>query len=95
MIYEVDGKGGRVSGNKFALLAAILAGSRVRVSIGTDYFAEADGVYVHGGHAHAELLQHVSKNGWNRFQDNAYWWWNMISTTGHMYTIRSVNKTDS
>lgn len=83
----MDSNGGHVSGNKYALLAAILAGSRVRVSIG-DYFAEADGVYVHGDHAHAELIQHVSKANWKHFQNDAYWWWTMLATTGHMYNIR-------
>jgi len=89
LIYEVNSNGARVSGNKQALLGAILAGSRIKVSfIGSSYYAEADGAFVYGGHAHAELLQSVSKSSWKNFRGDAYWWWTMLSTNGKMQNIR-------
>ncbi|EDO46271.1 predicted protein [Nematostella vectensis] len=87
LVYENNPSGGAVHGNKYALLAAILAGARVRVSTG-DYVAEADGIYVHDGHAHAELLQHVSKATWMTFQADAYWYWTILATTGFHQNIR-------
>lgn len=60
----------------------------MRVVIGTGYSTEADNVHVYGGHVFAQLLQHVSKASWDRFQDNAYWWWVMVSTNGIMEMTR-------
>jgi len=89
LVYQVDANGNRVFGNKQALLGAILAGARVRVGfLGFKYYAEADNAYVHAGHAHVELLQHVSKASWKTFDNDAYWWWNMVSTNGQRNVIR-------
>ena len=60
----------------------MLSGARIRVVIGTSYSTEADNVHVHGDHVFAQLLQHVSKASWDKFQDNAYWWWVIVSTSG-------------
>ena len=69
-----DANGNVLSGSKYSLMAAVLSGARVRVIIGTSYSTEADNVHVFGNHVFAQLLQHVSKASWDRFQDNAYWW---------------------
>ena len=69
-------------------MAAVLSGARVRVAIGTSYSTEADNVQVHGCHVFAQLLQHVSKASWDKFQDNAYWWWVIVSTNGVMQMTR-------
>ena len=66
----------------------MLSGARVRVVIGTSYSTEADNVHVHGDHVFAQLLQHVSKASWDKFQDNAYWWWVIVSTSGTMEMTR-------
>lgn len=60
----------------------------MRVVIGTSYSTEADNVHVHGNHVFAQLLQHVSKASWDKFQDNAYWWWVIVSTNGVMQMTR-------
>ena len=52
------------------------------------YSTEADNVHVLGHHVFAQLLQHVSKASWNKFQDNAYWWWVIMSTNGNMEMTR-------
>ena len=60
----------------------------MRVVTGTSYSTEADNVHVHGDHVFAQLLQHVSKASWDKFQDNAYWWWVIVSTSGVMQMTR-------
>ncbi len=67
------------------MIASVLSGARVRVALGSDYYTEAQGVYVKGFDVHAELLNHVSKASWNQMQTNAYWWWVIVSTNGHYY----------
>lgn len=88
LVYHHDANGNAVAGWKYALISAVLSGSRVRVRVGDSYCAEADNVHVHAGHVFAQLLWHVSKNGWNRFQRDAYWWWTMVSTDGIMQITR-------
>ena len=60
----------------------------MRVVIGTSYSTEADNVHVYGNQVFAQLLQHVSKASWDRFQKNAYWWWVIVSTNGVMQMTR-------
>ena len=83
-----DASGNALSGSKYSLMAAVLSGARVRVVIGTSYNTEADNVHVHGGQVYAQLLQSVSKASWDKFQDNAYWWWVIVSTSGVMQMTR-------
>lgn len=52
------------------------------------YSTEADSVQVFGHHVFAQLLQHVSKASWDKFQGNAYWWWVIVSTNGNMEMTR-------
>ena len=66
----------------------MLSGARVRVVIGTSYSTEADNLHIHKNHVFAQLLQHVSKASWDTFQDNAYWWWVIVSTDGLMQMTR-------
>ena len=88
LAYHHDGSGNAVSGWKYSLISAVLSGARIRVVIGESYTTEADNVHVHGSHVFAQLLQHVSKASWDRFQDNAYWWWVIVSTNGVMQMTR-------
>ena len=60
------------------------SGARVRVVIGTSYSAEADNVEISNNQVFAQLLHHVSKASWDKFQNNAYWWWVIVSTDGLM-----------
>ena len=68
----------------------MLSGARVRVviAVANSYSTEADNVHVHGDHVFAQLLQHVSKASWDRFQNSAYWWWVIVSTSGVMQMTR-------
>jgi len=88
LAYHHDEDGNAVSGLKYSLISAVLSGARVRVVIGKSYSTEADNVQVHGSHVFAQLLQHVSKASWDTFQDNAYWWWVIVSTDGVMQMTR-------
>ncbi|KAL9972383.1 hypothetical protein ACROYT_G018670 [Oculina patagonica] len=89
LAYQHDGSGIAVSGWKYSLVSAVLSGARVRVVIlGSSYSTEADNVHVHGDHVFAQLLQHVSKASWNTFQNNVYWWWAIVSTSGAMQMTR-------
>lgn len=88
LAYHHDGSGNAVSGWKYSLISAVLSGARIRVVIGKSYSTEADNVHVHGNHVFAQLLQHVSKASWDKFQNNAYWWWVIVSTSGVMQMTR-------
>lgn len=88
LAYHHDGSGRAESGWKYSLISAVLSGARIRVVIGESYSTEADNVHAHGSHVFAQLLQHVSKASWNKFQDNAYWWWVIVSTNGVMQMTR-------
>ncbi|XP_078379875.1 uncharacterized protein LOC144662806 [Oculina patagonica] len=88
LAYHHDENGNTVAGWKYSLVSAVLSGARVRVVIETSYSTETDNVHVHGDHVFAQLLQHVSKASWDKFQDNAYWWWVIVSTNGVMQMTR-------
>lgn len=88
LAYHHDGNGKAISGWKYSLVSSVLSGARVRVVIGTSYSTETDNVHMHGDHVFAQLLQHVSKASWDKFQDNAYWWWVIVSTNGVMQMTR-------
>lgn len=66
-----------------------MSGHRVRFQLPqwNYYTAEADNLSVRNGHVTAQALKHVSKASLARFQDNAYWYWLMVSTTG---TVRAT-----
>ena len=88
-VFEHDAKGKPLSGSRQALTTAILSGHRVRFQLPQRnyYTAEADNLSVRNGHVTAQALKHVSKASLARFQDNAYWYWLMVSTTG---TVRAT-----
>lgn len=88
LAYYHDGSGNAVSGWKYLLISAVLSGARVRVVTWKSYSTEADNFQVHGSNVFAQLLQHVSKASWYTFQDNAYWWWVIVSTGGVMQMTR-------
>ena len=92
MIYQHDAQGKAIRGNKFALVGAVLSGSRIRVAIGRNYYTGAQGVYVRGIQVHAELLNHISKVAWNKMNKNSYWWWGMVSTSGSYYMTSKKTK---
>lgn len=89
LAYHHDANGNAIAGWKYGLISAMLSGARVRVVIGNQgYCTEADNLQVHAGNVFAQLLQHVSKASWDRFQNNAYWWWVIVSTDGTMQMTR-------
>lgn len=88
LAYHHDANGNAIAGWKYALISAVLSGARIRVVTGHSYSTETDNVHVRDGHVFAQLLQHVSKKSWDRFQDNAYWWWVIVSTDGRMQMTR-------
>ncbi|CAG2250407.1 unnamed protein product [Mytilus edulis] len=68
---------------------SILVGKRVRLVYSDNtYGIEADQLVVRNGHVTAQVLGHVSKANLQKFQDNAYWYWQNVATTGNVETIR-------
>ena len=88
-VFTHDGKGTLLSGSRLALTSALMSGHRVRFQIPQwgYYTAEADNLSLRNGHVTAQALKHVSKKGLTGFQDDAYWYWLMVSTTG---TVRAT-----
>ncbi len=88
-VYAHKSNGGAISGTLSALVSAIQSGKRIRFQFPKQsfYTAEADNLSIRNGHVTAQALKHVSKNGHEKFQDNAYWYWLMVSTTG---TVRET-----
>jgi len=88
LAYRHESNGCSKEGSKYSLISAISSGARVRVVLGTSYSAEVDKAWVHNGDVFAQLLHHVSKSSWNRFQDDAYWFWMIVSTDGLVQRTR-------
>ena len=88
LAFHNDANGNVLSGSKASLISAVLSGARVRVFIGANYNTEADSLHLFGGHVFAQLLQQVSKASWDRFQNNVYWCWVIVSTNGMMQMTR-------
>lgn len=90
LIFSHDGTGKSLSGLREELMSAILSGSRVRIQLPSgDYFTtEADNLSIRNGHVTAQTLKYISKSSVEKFQDNAYWVWLMVSTTGTVKATR-------
>ena len=88
-VFSHDASGTRLSGTRQALISALMSGHRVRFQIpGWNYYtAEADNLSVRNGHVTAQAIKHVSKSGLTGFQNDAYWYWLTVSTTG---TVRAT-----
>lgn len=87
LAYKHDRNGANIKGSKDYLKSAILNGHRVKV-IRSRYSIEADNVQIKNGEVSAQLLGQVSKASIQKFQDNAYWHWQHVSTTGDVNTVR-------
>ena len=93
LVYMHDTSGRSIVGSRDTLVKAILSGQRVRFQFPDSkfYTAEADNLSIRNGHVTAQALKHVSKASLSRFQDDAYWYWLMVSTTGtvraHRYDV--------
>lgn len=87
-VYSNDKSGGAIFGARADLVTAIERGSRVRVQFSSFYTVEADNLSIRNGHVIAQVLKHVSKQDLIKMQDNAYWYWQMISTTGTVQSTR-------
>lgn len=88
-MFSHDAHGRGLSGSRKLLTSAVLSGHRVRFQIPTwrYYTAEADNLSIRNDHVTAQALKHVSKKSLIEFQNDAYWYWLMISTTG---TVRAT-----
>lgn len=87
LAYQHDKNGNNIKGSLDYLKSAILNGHRVKL-IRNRYSIEADNVQIKNGNVSAQLLGHVSKASIQKFQDNAYWYWQHVSTTGDVNTVR-------
>ena len=89
-VYAHDGSGKRSDGSLEELVSAIRSGSRVRLQLpsGDHFTTEADNLSIRNGHVTAQALNYVSKVSIGKFQDNAYWLWLMVSTTGAVRATR-------
>ncbi|CAG2250408.1 unnamed protein product [Mytilus edulis] len=89
LAYEHDKDGQAIDGSLEFLRSAILVGKRVRLVYSDNtYGIEADQLVIRNGHVTAQVLGHVSKANLQKFQNNAYWYWQNVATTGNVQTIR-------
>ncbi|CAC5398771.1 unnamed protein product [Mytilus coruscus] len=89
LAYEHDKQGQAIDGSLEFLRSAILVGKRVRLVYSDNtYGIEADQLVIRNGHVTAQVLGHVSKANLQKFQNNAYWYWQNVATTGNVETIR-------
>ncbi|VDI07857.1 Hypothetical predicted protein [Mytilus galloprovincialis] len=87
LAYSHDGNGVPMDGSLDLLKAGILSGHRVRIVVGP-YSIEADNLLIKDGQVSAQLLGHVSKKDVDVFQEDVYWFWQHVATTGEVETIR-------
>ncbi|KAK3596743.1 hypothetical protein CHS0354_036367 [Potamilus streckersoni] len=87
LAYQSYENGTLADGSLELLVSAVLSGHRVRIVRG-GYSVEADQINVRGGQVSAQVLSHVSKANITSFQENVYWYWQELSTTGSVRTIR-------
>lgn len=89
LVYSHDGSGKATKGTLNDLILAVQSGKRIRFQFpgSAHYTAEADNLSIRNGHVTAQALKHVSKASLEKFQDNAYWYWLMVSSTG---TVRET-----
>ena len=78
-VFTNDANGHEKEGSRAFLVAAVLAGHRVKVVIGK-FSMEADNVKTTNGHIVAQLLNQVSK------RNSIFWVWQMVHTTGSVQT---------
>ncbi|XP_046560186.1 uncharacterized protein LOC124269215 [Haliotis rubra] len=86
-VLETSENGTVLFGRKQALQETVKHGGRIRIGRST-YFTEADNCQNVKGEVCCEALMHISKNGWNIFQTNVYWWMSNVCTTGNWHMIR-------
>lgn len=87
LAYQHKENGTLADGSLELLVSAVLGGHRVRIVRG-GYSIEADQINVRAGHVNAQVLSHVSKLSITSFQENVYWYWQELSTTGSVRTVR-------
>ncbi|XP_071113202.1 uncharacterized protein [Haliotis cracherodii] len=86
-VLETAKDGAVVSGRKEALQESVKHGARIKFGT-NDYYAEVDNCQNINGDVCCQALIHISKSGWNGFQEKAYWWMSNICTTGNWHMIR-------
>ncbi|XP_052672813.1 uncharacterized protein LOC128155241 [Crassostrea angulata] len=87
LAYSHNRSGHETDGSLDLLVGAVLAGRKVRVKMGS-YIVEPENLYIRNGHVSAQLLGHLSKNTIFDFQTDVYWYWQIVSTTGDVETVR-------
>lgn len=87
LAYSHNSSGHETDGSLDLLVGAVLAGRKVRVKMGS-YIVEPENLYIRNGHVSAQLLGHLSKNTIFDFQTDVYWYWQIVSTTGDVETVR-------
>lgn len=90
-VFENDAQGNTVFGRKEDLVDAVLHGAAIRVIANDNYVTSVQNAGVIDGNVCAQALFHISKAGYDRFQDNAYWWFVNLCSLGywqmHRYNV--------
>lgn len=86
-VLETNTDGQVLSGSKAELRQAVLGGSRIRILFG-NYTSDTQSASAIGNEVCVQALFHISKNGWNKFQSSAYWWFLSVCTTGNVHMSR-------
>ncbi|XP_076112585.1 uncharacterized protein LOC143080566 [Mytilus galloprovincialis] len=84
---ENNQQGNVVTGSKETLRQDILSGAKVRISFG-NYYADTQFTYILNDEVCVQSLFHISKNGWDKHQTKAYWWFLNVCTTGNVHMSR-------
>ena len=86
-VYTHDSNGQQLSGSLADLIAAVEAGHRVKLLIGSESI-EPSMLVIRNGVVNAVLLDSVSKAGLRAFPSKVYWFWRMVSSTGSEKLVR-------
>lgn len=90
-ILETDASGNIISGRKELLIDGIIHGKQLQVYIPTwSYSASIQNIEVINNKADAcaQSIFHVSRDSWESFKTDAFYWFLTFCTTGHVHMTR-------
>ncbi|KAL5008902.1 hypothetical protein ScPMuIL_014483 [Solemya velum] len=92
-VLEHDTAGIVTEGSKVDLTSALSRGAQLRFHVrqwggNNGYTADIHNAQIVDGNVCAQSLLHISKSSWEGFQPDAYWWFVLICTTGHVHMSR-------
>ncbi|WAR14560.1 hypothetical protein MAR_004665 [Mya arenaria] len=89
-VLTTDANGVVTFGSKTDLISAAMTGSDVRIymRLWVNYYTSVQNLHTVGDNICGQALFHIGKATWRTFQDNAYWWFLNVCTTGSVQMMR-------